>query len=550
MEKFKKKPEKPLRRSTLDHRQKETMLCILIRNRGAFEAVREVMSAEHITDLGPGCGLLWKVVLKFFDQYGELPPKEFMLDGLRNKLNENPDFLDETEMSELETFLDTAFELKDERGKDLTRSKLSTDYGISLAKRFLEEQFALTLREETYSNETLPEDMPALLKRYHTSLETVASLGAADSDLVFPPGWEKENRVKLRTTGVDVLDVFLGGGHTGQEVYILMGPYGSCKTLLALQAIYAETVLAWRSVVEKTNEGKRPKVFYFSTETTRSQFQRRILAHGAKIPADRIASMKSVKDGLLKPGDERDTYEKEEFADDFLAGRPVLSEMERATGAQMLMNDYVVFVDMTEANAKNMSAGTGGMQEIARYLRAYLSQESNKDVVPYAIWIDHLEALVLRLMNNESADPRNMHHYIKTQVKLASDLIAKPFDVPTWVLHQLTGEANASSPGKKMHHTMGSGAKGVAEFADFSIQIGQPSQKDRVCIFNCTKHRRTPPFPSLFVQIDGKFQRVRNCNKDYGYDRATGSFQSRSDMGSVASVEEAKRAAAKEEAGA
>jgi hypothetical protein len=93
--------------------------------------------------------------------------------------------------------------------------------------------------------------------------------------------------------------------------------------------------------------------------------------------------------------------------------------------------------------------------------------------------------------------------------------ICKPFKCHAWILHQLSGSANAMlSPTKTLHHTDAKGSKSFAENLDFCFVIGNLNN-DAMGQIACTKYRRFRKLPGSVIQVDGEFNTVRAMDNYY-----------------------------------
>jgi len=116
--------------------------------------------------------------------------------------------------------------------------------------------------------------------------------------------------------------------------------------------------------------------------------------------------------------------------------------------------------------------------------------------------------MVKRQLAASGADSSDLRHRITETALMSSNMLAKPFSCPVWLIHQLSGVANASfKPGARLHHTDSAESKSFAENLDFAFVIGNLNEKNQGQIA-CTKHRRAPSKAARVIEVDGDFNTV------------------------------------------
>jgi hypothetical protein len=509
--------ESVTRRSKLDTGKKEEMFAVLIRNRRAFEAVRALLSGQHVRSISEGMGLVWDVVCKHYDKFGSLPQKGTLLAEVNNRLKDNPSYLENEEIGDLDSFVEYAFD-DEEHGKNLAKSSAHCQVALDTCKQFLEEYLAESHRDAILREGTIPVDLVGELERTRDKLERVKALTSVDLGLPFPEGWDTRERVKLFPTGVPTFDEFLGGGWQAPECLLFMGTYGSCKTTTTVHGVCGSIDYVSKLFMEgQTPGGKRPVVVLVFTEGDKTEYRTRILSHMAKVPRKRLSQMDSV-DSLSKskrPGSSDETrYEIKEFKSQIARGMGFVSERRRVRRAVTICNQHLVIIDCTDSDGERR-IGRGGIEEIGVVLTAYFRQ--HKDAYPVCVWIDHASALADRMMEgneytkNDAAVLRMLLRRMPRQIR---DHIGKRFNCPVALMHQLSGEANQRGSTARFHHSDAAECKAIAEYVDFAIVTGPPDPS-QFCKWECTKHRREPPTPERIVYVDGKFNQIIDRTDEY-----------------------------------
>ena len=534
------------RRSTLDQRKKEAMLAVLIRNQDAHEAASDLLRLRHVeSGIGSGHALVWRVTKDFYKQHGELPDKQHIFSELHDLLNADESLLSDDEREETDEFVEYVFD-DAEHGKKMPKSAKCAEYAIKTCRQFLEDQLAIDTKEKVLKSATVPVDLPGFLAGMQQQVELVQSLTAPQVEVLYPEGWEKEDPINILPTNMTVFDSFLGGGMVGGEVYVFMGPFGSCKTTIAVQlsvnfAEYAAELYA----TGQCPEGKIPVAVLISTEMDKREARRRCLSYAAKIPRKTLARIKSLEElsQADKPAQTKETkYEKKMFKDAYDGGDGFLNEYERAKSKASMLNQHLLFMDCSGTDEKSRNAGAGGMGEIASILAAELRRRKN--IYPVFACLDHASALANRMIEttNEYSND-DLRHILKRIPQTGGRLLAKRYNIPLLVMHQLNGDANSRSPVADVHHTDAAECKAFAEYADFAIVTGPPTEDGRqLARFLCTKHRREPPRGYAIVKIDGRFNRVIDVSKDFVVDHTGRKIVHKDDLKSF-NAKDAKKAA-------
>lgn len=512
------------RRSTLDQRKKEAMLAVLIRNQSAHEATRDLLKIRHVsTGIGSGHALVWRVTRDFYKHHSELPDKNHIFTELHNLLKGDESLLDEEEREETDEFIEFVYD-DAEHTKKMPTSAKCAEYAIRTCREFLEDQLAQDTREKVLKSDTIPADLPGFLSDIQQQVEMAQSLTAPQVDVLYPEGWDKEDPITMTPCNVPVLDNFFGGGMVGGEVYVFMGPFGSCKTTIAVQtAVNMARRAAQMYATGQCPEGKKPVAILISTEMDKREARRRCLSYAAQIPRKTLTKIKSLDElsKASKPGAtpatkyEKRLFKKKDGDDD---DQPFMNEYERATYKSKMLNEHLLFVDCSGTDEKYRNAGAGGMGEIASIIGAELRRR--KDIYPIFACLDHASALANRMIEGSDEHTNNdLRHILKRIPQIGGRLLAKRYNIPLLVMHQLNGDANGRSPVADIHHTDAAECKAFAEYADFAVVTGPPTEDGRqLARFLCTKHRREPPAGYAIVKINGRFNEVLDVSKDYVID--------------------------------
>lgn len=512
------------RRAELDSTKKDEMLAILIRNSEAYDAVSEILTVEHVRQVSAGHALLWNVVRNFHEKHNALPSKDNLVAALRNALKANDGLLTDDEKLEVDDFLDYAYDLA-EHGEMLEQSKTHVRVAKDTCRQFLEEHAIVDLRDVVLKEDGFALDMPGILERKQAELDVIGTLTEDELEQPFPRGWDTREAVKLFTTGCPTLDDLMDGGWRAGEVILFLGPYGSCKTTLAVHSTanlikYAAAEFASDRTLGPDKQKRRPVVVLIFTEGEKQDYRLRLLSNLAQVPWKTLLRMSSIEELCKKKQvacTDKTKYEAKEFAEQAAAGgEGFLPEYYRVREAIALCNQFLVLLDCTNSEDNQRATGTGGVPEIANLVNAHFRE--HKDTYPLAFWLDHASALVDRMAEAGGMEVDKMHLMLKRIPRQFKDKVANKWRAPVGILHQLSGEANARSILADLSHADAAGSKQIGEYVDFSFVANKPDG-EQMSRIRATKSRRTPPTTQRVVYVDGAFQRLTDRTADHVIDR-------------------------------
>lgn len=508
-------------RPALTDPEKSLMMQILIRNPVAFETARDFLTAESFGEYDIKYALLWSIVTDFHDEYGKLPDRTILLAELSRRLDDDPNLFIADEREDLEELIAQAFIAKD-GDEDIATSETQAAWAKKALKDFLEEQLAQNLAVS--AGKAL--DLAGLMEDAVQQAGQIASITQGVSTLVFPEGWDKDGGIHLTSTGISLLDLFLAGGHAPSEAYGLLGPYGSCKTTLAVMlAIEAARQAHGNRMAGGEDHELAVLVSY---EADIKELRMRMVAYAAQVHRNSLEGMGTQ--GLLALSTSQDLrpYEKKRFAAALAAGKKVLGERGRVKRAQKWINEHLIVLDMTGNDATHPGAGGGYVSEIAgriaRELRSHGSHAKIRLVV-----VDYVGAMAKRHLAASNKDENALRHLVCGAPLAAKNQIASKYGCPVWLLHQLSGQANRKGPGAQLHHTDAAESKSFAENLDFAFVVGAVNAQG-LCQINATKHRRTGQCPPAIIRVRGEMGRVEDTAGKYVLDPYTHSIQTKSDV--------------------
>jgi hypothetical protein len=358
------------------------------------------------------------------------------------------------------------------------------------------------------------QELPFVLREAQARADLFASFGAVvRREEVFAEGWDRRSPQTLRTTGFSFFDRFMGGGEANGEAYVFMAPLGTCKTVLSVMKWVASARQAYTATLADGWDGRKGLSVLVSYEASlNSELQHRALSYAAKIHKDRLQAMGHLGlEALNNDPYNPLPYEHTLFAREISDGMFV-PERQRVSQELGWMNSHLVCFDFSGASTENSAFANGGISGLVQRLQATLRAWGDQYYV-HSVVIDYLGLMADRY--NVTLPPRaqqESHVLYQASVDAAVNTIAKPYDCPVWIMHQLSGEANARlNPTSTMHHTQAKGSKLVGENAAFCFVVGHLTAES-MGVLSCTKHRRYKPLPNTVIQVVGEFNNMRGLD--------------------------------------
>lgn len=493
-------------RGPLRDRQKQLMLAIFIRSFEAFEASYKQLTPEALQRSGDkGYALVWAVTRHHYTVFGELPTDEMLTTELEKRLEDDPEYLTESEIVELDNFVGDVFNIDE---KDL-----APKFAYRFLRWFLEEDLQYQLREEL-SREGVSECFPKLLTGFAEKAQSLTSMQAGK--IAKPFDLNPKNQAPAiirRPTNIIVLDHYLKGGQVDGEVYGFCGPWGSCKSLTAVQLAVERAKLEQVQVqYSAKNKVPLPIVYVIAYEGPFDSFKVRAVSYTAQIPRT------TVEDGVqaFSTRGKLKDYEKLRYASQKNTKSPVLSEYERWALYIPKLNHNLRLVDFTGESSLYREEATDLIDGIVSVI--VRDQQENDNPGVSMIVIDYVMAAVNAYITAKRLDPSRTLRLLLSGLTLdIRRRLAARFGCPVWAMQQLGTEANSRKSGVAPKTTDTPESKDFFMNVDFGFMVGKEADGG-LCILTNGKHRRAEQREDTIIRINGEFCQLESTDNKYVVD--------------------------------
>lgn len=321
-------------------------------------------------------------------------------------------------------------------------------------------------------------------------------------------------------TGIAWVDERLNKGQRYGEVNGLFGPTGSGKTTFACQLFVSNV----REAYKDSQLGIEDKFcVYYTYEQSASEVTRtRILSSAFEIARDSLDDEMNYEATFSRGPNDRKDYElRKEF-----------SEYERYYNEKDKFNRHGIIRNMSgvpdvgdteELIQRKRHKGEGGVEELVHDLD-FLTGYCRMGV--RAVFIDYLGLVIDRQYRER--DEKERWNAMRSFGDEVRQKIAGAFDCTVWLLHQMSGVANAKNPTTPLKHTDAAGCKSLADNMANCLCLGT-KDKGSDCLyltFSKTRHAggQGHDDSDLIVQHNRTYARLDDVTRRYLPDKANQCF--------------------------
>jgi hypothetical protein len=496
------------------------MLAGAVRSEKLYVIFSEKVESSDFNEYEQYLAVIWEQVIQFYSEFKRLPSKTELAPLIEREQVTSQRF-DDHGWSELVQFFNNMYQLDEDK-------LISEDVMRQWTAAFKVDRVTAALKSVIDDPTSIPVDISNLAQQYVEEVNTAATVHRiTDRDIVpFPVHWESKDRIEVLTSGIPFVDALIDGGLANKLAYSLMGPFGSCKTTLAIQlSVSMAKVQAkrWRYSGRQVPLGK---IFFVTGEEPPTMLRYRAIAHAANIESDVL--MGRAINGYFRSlscGTDLCDRDRLEFAELIARGIAVPSEQERKRQAEYALNENWRLLDF-RANAETDSVAPITMYPTSRIVQTITSvletdAREGKPSFCAGVLIDYAGTLIDDYVATRTyCTDREAQRFLERFPKSAKIEIADALNCPVIVLHQLSGKANAKREGIIARHTEAAGSKSWAANFDFCLQISVPTN-DGVCMIGCSKHRYSSYKPEQILRILGERSTVVSAASTHKFDART-----------------------------
>jgi len=509
---------KPVLRNALTRREKEELVLAALVRRDVFEVL-------DTAGIDPACFQaaeesiwhFWFAIKHFSDRFSRLPNLQELRLTLDDLVNSDGNRVDDETFEEIEELLLDVAERGDE---EFIHADTARDYTYRLLsdRDWREVQSTASVAGKT------PQSVRETLEEAAQKAALAESLSAAGIDSSFPEGYENEHVAIHRVPyGLPLIDIYLDGGGAAGEIYLLLGPTGSCKTTL-LQQLSIRLALSQLSIWEENNRKTSLGLVYFVTyELPKQTIQIRAVANVADIPFSVLQNRLP-----LSTSDTLNDRDRAMFANHLERDLFVPGEIERKRSAERRLNVNWRILDFSGLGREGRMIGGGNLEEIQQRIDADLRTVRRRGLKVHVagVFVDYLGMMARRHCILQNLDETK---YLRSILSNAPDkarrLLSYHFLCPVFMAHQVSANGNALKPGVIPDKSLSAECKTLPENCDFVFVAAKTTDDDKkLTRLNCQKARRADWQPPVTLQVQGKYARVVDVGTTWSYDDQSKTF--------------------------
>jgi RecA/RadA recombinase len=426
----------------------------LMRSKEVLTQVGSILEPDDFSNLEKEYSLLWAAAQEWWFENKTPVPKAWLLAILEERLKKDPTFMSEQERTTLFTDVEAIY--------SLSESELVPHSVLPRLQEFIDQKKSGPMAQQLLS--AIPgSDFDAKLSQL-CKIHSTTRLSVANKVNLFASGQEYLfSAFDRRPTGVNYVDVLLGGGIVPGEVCGVLGPTGGGKTTTGIQ-ITSESAMS----------GRRAAYFSYENEVVPA-ISNRFYGYIGNIP-------KSVIDGVRTA--------------DMLpvAYRKTLD----ARRDQYQLADMLHIIDMKKHNV-----GHNGVASIETELRKLQDTNQHIEVLVVDQLLPMVDTWLLHM--NKSLDERRV--YMQLAVNQLVEL-ARPdhLNCAIFILHQVTTDAKMRRPIARPRLGDASEDRSFDNWLHYCFELGTHDEKYR-CWAVTTKAREAA-VAEVIVELRGDLYRI------------------------------------------
>jgi hypothetical protein len=292
------------------------------------------------------------------------------------------------------------------------------------------------------------------------------------------------------STGIAFLDSLLDGGQLACGLHGLLGTIGSGKTTLGSMIAIEGARIEYERARRKEQAGRW---VFVTVDQPATQIEQLAISHAARI-------RRTAVDGRTPISEELDAWACETQGDAGAAVTSNSSERQRLQWLHPLRCNHLHLVDLSIL--RHFDGSPHPVDYLSRRIKMLAVSTPIAGIV-----VDYVGLLVNNFNFPPTSDgsPRKSSTLIRQFVAKARNQLARQFDCPVWLIHQLNGAANGMSPVAVQHHQDAAECKHFGDALDTCLCLGRKDQTGAV-LLNCSKALSVDELPPpVLLEFDPNF---------------------------------------------
>lgn len=423
--------------------------------------------------------MLYIIALEFFREHKRRVPFSLLGDLAIARMAGQPDFAYPQAQQMVFDLIMKAAELPE---KDLVPSYGMQLLGIFLYNRRVGQKLAKIREQQNSGFMPSKEEIRALNAEVDHTQVSAVEMHSPFSD----PEESMFGTAPMEPTGVDFIDLLLGGGVQAGRLYGFIAPSGGGKTTLSQQIAVAYAM-----------SGKQ-MIFLSYEEGVDAEFMAPVIANAARIPRDIVTKAKTLRD---LPPEYQASYKR----------------------ASEKLGRFLHYADMSGKN----NAGFGGAAEIEQLVIRYQSNGVKVGGMVldwFWLWVQRVYA-VTKFPRGQEQDLRTFSQKLMDQVRE----IAKKYGIWIWVNNQTA----PSEVGKgTANWTDSAECKSFAWLVSFCFALNL-MDSDQIAELNLAKGRAAKAQVKQQIQLIGEFAYFKALGDDMEWNPRLKKYEKIGESGKV-----------------
>jgi hypothetical protein len=499
-----------IRRPPLSVSKLRYMLAACVRRRAIFAKAKEQLRLEDFPTGALAYRVVWAAALDYHKSHEALPSQNALRVEVGSKI-ENDDSLTPEDIEEIEEVLGAIYEFK--------LADLQPKVASKHLRQFKEDCVYRDLQVKV-SGSFAPSDLLAMLGQAKEAVDQLQIIEAAPVDIPFPADFTlDEIELVQRRSGLSFVDEFTGGGMADGEIMLVAGPFGGCKSVMAIQLSMSLASVFYTNWVQGERQGALPLVYLATYEDSPAEIKARALSNKGRISWTRLVN--ASRNPLSTGGDPEtlQPYEQDAYREAVQNQLPIRGELERLTIAKRQLNRNWRLLDFTGSGRSRPTKGQPHLfAEIRTMIEGDLeARDHSQQYCLGAVILDYAKAAVSRFIAHTGRRNEDMRLLTDQLPYHFKHELCKPLGGFGVVFQQLDSKAQRFGPGQIASHMDTPEGKMIGENSNFCLSLGKRTS-DNLFVVDCSKARRAALVGSRVCRFEGDYYSIADTGGAWLFD--------------------------------